>query len=62
VLDSAGNIYSTTGFGAVKSPCYDGCGIVFELAAGGSGYEWTPVWHSNVATQRTKKQDRLMLM
>jgi uncharacterized repeat protein (TIGR03803 family) len=47
VLDSSGNIYSTTGFGVFKSPCYDGCGIVFELAAGGSGYEWTPVWHFN---------------
>ncbi len=45
VLDSSGNIYSTTGFGVIKSPCYDGCGIVFELAVSGSGYEFTPLWY-----------------
>jgi len=41
VLDASGNIYGTTGFGVFHSPCYDGCGTVFELAVGGSGYEWT---------------------
>ena len=41
VLDSSGNIYGTTAFGIHKTPCYDGCGTVFELAASGSGYEWT---------------------
>jgi uncharacterized repeat protein (TIGR03803 family) len=41
VLDSVGNIYSTSAFGVFKSPCYDGCGTVFELAASGSAYEWT---------------------
>ena len=46
VLDSSGNIYSTTGFG-VKSPCYDGCGTVFELAVSGSGYESTLLWSFN---------------
>jgi len=50
VLDSSGNIYSTTAFGVLKPPngedfpCYDGCGSVFELAVSGSEYEWTPVW------------------
>lgn len=44
VFDSSGNIYSTTAFGIFKSPCYDGCGTVFELAAGGSEYEWTFLW------------------
>jgi uncharacterized repeat protein (TIGR03803 family) len=39
VLDSPGNIYSTTGIG-VKSPCYDGCGTVFELGVSGSTYNW----------------------
>jgi len=50
VLDSSGNIYSTTAFGVLNppnredSPCYDGCGSVFELAVSDSGYEWTSVW------------------
>jgi uncharacterized repeat protein (TIGR03803 family) len=50
VLDSSGNIYSTIAFGVLKPPnredfpCYDGCGGVFELAASGSEYEWTPLW------------------
>jgi uncharacterized repeat protein (TIGR03803 family) len=50
VLDSSGNIYSTTAFGIVKPPyrenfpCYDGCGSVFELAASGSGYEKTSLY------------------
>ena len=44
VLDSSGNIYSTTAFGVFKSPCYDGCGTVFELAVSGPGYEWTSLW------------------
>ena len=39
MLDSSGNIYSTTGFG-VKSPCYDGCGTVFELGVNGCTYNW----------------------
>lgn len=47
LLDSSGNIYSTTAFGIHKSPCYDGCGTVFELVAGGSGYEWALVWTFN---------------
>ena len=47
VLDSSGNIYSTTGFGTHKSPCYDGCGTVFELAVSGSEYEWTFLWSFN---------------
>ncbi|MGH9643871.1 MAG: Ig-like domain-containing protein, partial [Terriglobales bacterium] len=44
VVDSSGNLYSTTAFGVHKSPCYDGCGTVFEEAVGGSGYEWTFLW------------------
>jgi uncharacterized repeat protein (TIGR03803 family) len=50
VLDSSGNIYSTTAFGVLKPPdredfpCYDGCGSVFELAVRGSEYEWTLLW------------------
>ena len=48
VFDSSGNIYGTTGFGILKSPCYDGCGTVFELAASGSGYEWTFLWSFNL--------------
>ncbi|MGA9527933.1 MAG: choice-of-anchor tandem repeat GloVer-containing protein [Terriglobales bacterium] len=39
VLDSSGNLYSTTGIG-VKSPCYDGCGTVFELVVSGATYDW----------------------
>jgi len=46
VLDAAGNVYSTTAYGVKKSPCYDGCGTVFELAAG-AGYEWTLMWSFN---------------
>ena len=48
VFDSSGNIYGTTAFGILKSPCYDGCGTVFELAASGSGYEWTFLWTFNL--------------
>lgn len=44
VLDSSGNIYSTTAYGIHKSPCYDGCGTVFELVNSDSNYEWTMVW------------------
>ena len=44
VLDSSGNLYSTTAYGIHKSPCYDGCGTVFEMAKSGSAYEWTFVW------------------
>jgi uncharacterized repeat protein (TIGR03803 family) len=44
VFDSSGNIYGTTAFGIHKSPCYDGCGTVFELANNDSNYEWTFVW------------------
>ncbi len=53
VLDSSGNIYSTTAFGVLLPPyredfpCYDGCGSVFELAVSGSGYEWTFLWSFN---------------
>jgi uncharacterized repeat protein (TIGR03803 family) len=47
VLDSSGNIYSTASFGVIKSPCYDGCGTIFELAANGSGYESTSLWSFN---------------
>lgn len=47
MFDSSGNIYSTTGFGVFKSPCYDGCGAVFELAGSGSSYEWTFLWSFN---------------
>ena len=53
VLDSLGNVYSTTAFGVLQFPyredlpCYDGCGSVFELTAGNSGYEWTFVWSFN---------------
>jgi len=47
VLDSSGNIYSTTAYGIHKSPCYDGCGTVLELANSGSGYEWMLVWNFN---------------
>jgi uncharacterized repeat protein (TIGR03803 family) len=44
VLDSSGNIYSMTAYGTFKTPCYDGCGTVFELVNNGSAYEWTMVW------------------
>jgi len=47
VLDSSGNIYSTTAYGIHKSPCYDGCGTVFELVNTGSDYQWTMVWSFN---------------
>ncbi len=47
VLDSSGNIYSTTAWGVFKSSCYDGCGTVFELSVNGSGYEWTLLWPFN---------------
>jgi len=60
VLDSSGNIYSTTGFGIFKSPCYDGCGTVFELAASGSGYEWTFLWSFN-GTDGGNPMDSLVL-
>jgi len=60
VLDSAGNIYSTTGFGVFKSPCYDGCGTVFELAGSGSGYEWTFLWSFN-STDGANPIDTLIL-
>src|SRR5208282_2228394 len=43
VRDSSGNIYGTTQIG-VKSPCYDGCGTVFELEAGGTTYQWKILW------------------
>ena len=46
VLDSSGNIYGTTQIG-VKSPCYDGCGTVFELEADGATYQWKIVWSFN---------------
>lgn len=55
VLDSSGNIYATTAFGVLRapnredSPCYDGCGSVFELAVNGSGDEWTLLWPFNFA-------------
>jgi uncharacterized repeat protein (TIGR03803 family) len=47
VLDSFGNIYSTTGSGVKKSPCWDGCGIVWELAVSGTTYEWQTLWAFN---------------
>lgn len=46
VLDSSANIYSTTGIG-VKSPCYDGCGTVFELELNGTTYNWQILWTFN---------------
>jgi uncharacterized repeat protein (TIGR03803 family) len=49
VLDSFGNIYSTTGSGVKKSPCWDGCGIVWELAVSGSTYQWQTLWGFNSA-------------
>ncbi|MGC2246232.1 MAG: choice-of-anchor tandem repeat GloVer-containing protein [Terriglobales bacterium] len=47
VLDSSGNIYGTTAYGIHKSPCYDGCGTLFELTKNGSNYEWMLVWNFN---------------
>ncbi|MGO8793603.1 MAG: choice-of-anchor tandem repeat GloVer-containing protein [Candidatus Sulfotelmatobacter sp.] len=44
VLDSSGNIYGTTGVGVKTSPCYNGCGSVFELAVSGTTYEWKTLW------------------
>ncbi len=43
VLDSSGNIYSTTAVGD-RPPCYDGCGTVFELGVSGTTYEWKMLW------------------
>jgi uncharacterized repeat protein (TIGR03803 family) len=60
VLDSSGNIYSTTAFGVFKSPCYNGCGTVFELAVNGSGYEWTFLWPFN-GTDGGNPTDNLIL-
>jgi uncharacterized repeat protein (TIGR03803 family) len=39
IFDTAGNLYSTTGFGGGASACQGGCGTVFELSPNGSG--WT---------------------
>jgi len=47
VLDSFGNIYGTTGIGVIKSPCWDGCGIIWELAVDGTTYEWQTLWSFN---------------
>ena len=66
VLDSSGNIYSTTAFGVFSPPnredfpCYDGCGSVFELAVSGSGYEWTFLWTFN-GTDGGNPTDTLIL-
>ena len=66
VLDSSGNIYSTTAFGVLKPPnreyfpCYDGCGSVFELAVSGSGYEWTSLYTFNL-TDGANPTDTLIL-
>jgi uncharacterized repeat protein (TIGR03803 family) len=60
VLDPSGNVYSTTAYGIHKSPCYDGCGTVFELASNGSGYEWTLLLTFN-ATDGGNPADTLIL-
>jgi uncharacterized repeat protein (TIGR03803 family) len=41
ILDKAGNLYGTTGFGGTGTGCYSGCGTVFELMpqAGGGWVE-----------------------
>lgn len=40
ILDSAGNLYGTTGAGGHDSQCTGGCGVVYELSPDGSG-GWT---------------------
>lgn len=41
VLDSEGNLYGTTQFGAESAGCYNqGCGIIYELSPGSNG-TWT---------------------
>jgi uncharacterized repeat protein (TIGR03803 family) len=60
VLDSSGNIYSTTAFGIVNPLCYDGCGTVFEQAVSGSGYESTFLW-SFTGTDGGNATDTLIL-
>ncbi len=37
ILDTASNLYGTTGFGGTGSGCYSGCGTVFELVAQAGG-------------------------
>ncbi len=32
VMDSAGNLYGTTGFGGLSSACNSGCGVAFEVS------------------------------
>jgi uncharacterized repeat protein (TIGR03803 family) len=46
-LDSSGNIYGTAGIGVIKSPCYGGCGTVFELGVSGTTYDWNILWAFN---------------
>ena len=40
IFDTAGNLFSTTGFGGPSMDCYGGCGTVFEMTPNGSG-GWT---------------------
>ena len=45
LLDSSGNIYSTTTFGG--SPDCQGCGTVFELVPNGNTYKYKLLWSFN---------------
>jgi hypothetical protein len=46
LLDSSGNIYSTTAYGG-STECLPGCGTVFELVASGDTYEYKVLWKFN---------------
>ena len=37
VIDDAGNLYGTTGFGGSSSACDSGCGVVYEVSPNGDG-------------------------
>ncbi len=47
-MDRAGNLYGTTSYGGYQSnsDCKDlgGCGVVFKMARGGSGWIFTPLY------------------
>jgi len=42
-VDRAGNLYGTTKYGGVQN-CDLGCGVVFKLAAQGSGWNFAPLY------------------
>ncbi len=44
ILDSAGRLYGTTSNGGTNTACSSGCGTIFRLSHGASGWNETTLW------------------